>query len=91
VQWLPSRLQALIEYGVLDRIEGVAPDDPRTMDAVERARLRIEEWFYPRPREMHANLGEMYVADPRFAATYEKIRPGMEAWMRDATAADAMR
>ncbi len=71
--------------------EGVAPDDPRAMDAVERARLQIDEWFYPCSREMHANLGEMYVADPRFTATYEKIRPGMAAWMRDATAANASR
>ncbi len=71
--------------------EGVAPDDPRAMDAVERARLQIDEWFYPCSRVMHANLGEMYVADPRFTATYEKIRPGMAAWMRDATAANASR
>jgi len=40
---------------------------------------------------MHAPLGEMYVADPRFAATYEAIRPGMAAFMHDATAANAAR
>jgi DNA-binding transcriptional MerR regulator len=71
--------------------EGVAPDDPRAMDAVDRHRLLIDEWFYPCSREMHANLGEMYVADPRFTATYEAIRPGMAAWMRDAIAANARR
>ena len=71
--------------------EGIAPDDPRAMDAVDRARLQIDQWFYPCSREMHANLGEMYVADPRFTATYEKIRPGMARWMRDATAANATR
>ncbi len=71
--------------------EGVAPDDARAMDAVERARLQIDQWFYPCSREMHANLGEMYIADPRFTATYEKIRPGMARWMRDAIAANATR
>ena len=57
--------------------EGVAPDDPRAMDAAERHRLLIDTWFYPCSHEMHAQLGRMYVADPRFTATYEKIRPGM--------------
>ena len=47
------------------------------MDAVERHRLLIDAWFYPCSREMHAQLGRMYVADPRFTATYEKMRPGM--------------
>lgn len=71
--------------------EGVAPDDPRAMDAVDRARLQIDTWFYPCPRAMHAELGKMYVADPRFTATYEKIRPGMAQWMCDATAANLAR
>jgi DNA-binding transcriptional MerR regulator len=71
--------------------EGVAPDDPRATDAVERARLQIDEWFYPCSREMHAELGRSYVADPRFEATYEKIRPGMAQYMRDATAANLTR
>jgi MerR family transcriptional regulator, thiopeptide resistance regulator len=68
---------------------GVAPDDPRALAAVEEARLQIDHWFYPCSRTMHAQLGEMYVADPRFTATYEKIRPGMAAYIRDATAANA--
>lgn len=71
--------------------EGVAPDDPRAMAAVERHRLQIDRWFYPCSREMHARLGEMYVADPRFTATYEKIRTGMARYVRDATAANAAR
>jgi DNA-binding transcriptional MerR regulator len=71
--------------------EGVAADDPRATDAVERARLQIDEWFYPCTREMHAELGRMYVADVRFKATYEKIRPGMARYMCDATAANLAR
>ena len=71
--------------------EGVPPTDPRAMDAVERHRLQIDQWFYPCSREMHANLGEMYIADPRFTATYEKIRPGMARYVRDATQANLAR
>jgi DNA-binding transcriptional MerR regulator len=71
--------------------DGVAASDPRAMDAVERARLQIDEWFYPCSRQMHAELGKMYVADPRFTETYETIRPGMAQYMCDATAANARR
>lgn len=71
--------------------QGVTPADPRAMDAVERHRLQIDTWFYPCSREMHRELGKMYVADPRFAATYEKIRRGMAQYMCDAIAANAAR
>lgn len=71
--------------------EGVAPDDPRAMDAAERCRLLIDAWFYPCPRAMHAQLGRMYVADQRFTATYEKIRPGMAQYLCEATAANLAR
>jgi MerR family transcriptional regulator, thiopeptide resistance regulator len=71
--------------------EGVPANDPRAMDAVERARLQIDTWFYPCSREMHAGLGRMYVADPRFTATYEKIRPGMAQYVCDAILANGER
>lgn len=71
--------------------EGVAPDDPRAMDAVDRHRQQIDQWFYPCSRRMQAELGKMYVADPRFTATYEKIRPGMAQYVCDAAQANAAR
>jgi MerR family transcriptional regulator, thiopeptide resistance regulator len=70
---------------------GAPPDDPQAMDAAERHRLQIERWFYPCPPEMHVALGQMYVADPRFAATYDKIKPGMARYVRAAIAANAAR
>jgi DNA-binding transcriptional MerR regulator len=71
--------------------EDVAPGDPRAMDAAERHRLLIDLWFYPCPHGMHEQLGRMYVDDQRFTATYEKIRPGMARYLRDAIAANAER
>ena len=71
--------------------EGVAPSDPRAMDAVERHRLLIDAWFYPCSPQMHGQLGQMYVADPRFAATYERIHSGMARYLCDAIAANAVR
>jgi len=33
---------------------------------------------------MQAQSGEMYVADPRFATTYERIGSGLAGFLRDA-------
>jgi MerR family transcriptional regulator, thiopeptide resistance regulator len=71
--------------------QGVPADDVRVLDAAEGLRLALDRWFYPCSRAIHARLGEMYVADERFAATYEAIRPGMAVYLRDATAANARR
>jgi hypothetical protein len=37
---------------------------------------------------MQRALGEMYVADPRFATNYENLEPGLAAYVRDAIAAN---
>jgi DNA-binding transcriptional MerR regulator len=70
---------------------GHAPTDPASMDAAEAHRRHIDAAYYPCPPAMHRGLGEMYVADPRFAATYESIAPGLAQFVRDAIAANADR
>lgn len=70
---------------------GVEARDPRAMDAVDCARLQIDQWFYPCSLEMHAGLADMYIADPRFTATYEKIHVGMACYMHDAIKANLER
>jgi len=70
---------------------GVPADDPRAMDLAERARLHIDRWFYPCSHEMHAGLGDMYVADERFTAHYEQVQPGLAAYLRDAILANGLR
>ena len=41
--------------------------------------------FYPRyNREYHMSLAEMYVADERFRANYDKLAPGCTDFLRDA-------
>lgn len=59
---------------------GAAPDSEAAMDAVEAHRRQITERFYDCSHEMHVHLGEMYVHDPRFTATYEEIEPGLTVW-----------
>ena len=71
--------------------KGLPAGGVAAMDLAEQARLHIDRWFYPCSHEMHRNLGEMYVADPRFAKHYEDRAPGLAVYVRDAIAANADR
>ena len=71
--------------------EGVPATDPRAMDFAEQHRLNIDKRFYPCSQEMHIGLADMYIADPRFTASYEKVRPGLAQYVHDAIKANAAR
>lgn len=71
--------------------DGVPADSVAAMDAAEEGRQQICRWFYDCPRELHANIAEMYVADPRFTKTYEDVYEGLAQYVRDAVVANAAR
>ncbi len=60
------------------------PADAEVQEWVRRWHQLINDRFYTCSLEIFRNLGDMYVADERFTATYEKIKPGMAQFMRDA-------
>ncbi|WP_433784359.1 MerR family transcriptional regulator [Actinomycetospora sp. CA-101289] len=70
---------------------GEPADSPSAMDAAEDHRRHITRWFYDCPAEMHANISEMYVSDPRFTKTYEDMAPGLAQYVHDAVHANAAR
>jgi DNA-binding transcriptional MerR regulator len=70
---------------------GLPATSTAAMDLAEKARRHIDRWFYACSHEMHEKLGEMYVADPRFAKHYEDRQPGLAVYVRDAIAANARR
>jgi MerR family transcriptional regulator, thiopeptide resistance regulator len=63
---------------------GEPADGPQARALAERHRKHISRWFYPCSPAMHRGLGEMYVADERFARSYEQVAPGLAAYFRDA-------
>ncbi len=75
-----------------DRRERIAalmdkdPGDPAVQAIMEEFFKSICEHYYSCTPEIFKNLGEMYVADPRFAKNYETIKPGMADFMRQAMA-----
>jgi DNA-binding transcriptional MerR regulator len=70
---------------------GVAADSAQAMDLAEEHRGHITRWFYDCPPAMHAGLGRMYVEDERFTAHYERLAPGLAAFVSAAVQANAAR
>lgn len=70
---------------------GMPATDGRAMELAEHHRQHITRWFYDCSAQMHVELGQMYVADPRFTANYDDAydAPGLAVWVRDAIAANA--
>lgn len=68
---------------------GLAATSPEAMEAAEAHRQQISHWFYDCSLEMHTGLAQMYVADPRFTATYEHVAPGLAQYLHDAIVANA--
>lgn len=62
----------------------VPHDDPRVQEVVDRARRFISDHFYECTLEAWSCLGQMYIADERFTAFYEKLSPGLAAYYNDA-------
>ncbi|MFI6039388.1 MerR family transcriptional regulator [Streptomyces sp. NPDC051315] len=70
---------------------GEPPTAEAAMDLAEEHRRHICGWFYECSYELHRCLGEMYVADERFKAFYDSLRPGLAEHLKEAIAANADR
>ena len=91
--WLAIRAEAEANTARLAALmrAGTPAGSTEAMDAAEAARQHICRWFYDCSPLMHAGLAEMYVADPRFTATYEDVAPGLAGYVRDAILANSTR
>jgi MerR family transcriptional regulator, thiopeptide resistance regulator len=70
---------------------GTGAAEVPAMDLAERHRQHISRWFYECGYDIHRCLGEMYVADERFAKNYEDVAAGLSTYVRDAMLANAAR
>ncbi|KJK57039.1 MerR family transcriptional regulator [Saccharothrix sp. ST-888] len=68
---------------------GRPADSAEAMELAEAHRRHISDNFYDCTYEIHRCLGAMYLADPRFTATYENLAPGLAQWLHDAILANA--
>ena len=90
-EWLQIRRESEgIVRELLGAMRAGEPADGSAVVALaERHRQHISRWFYPCSRQMHRGLGEMYIADDRFARTYEREAEGLAAYLHDAIVANA--
>lgn len=77
------------ELGVACR-DGVDPASAAAGELAEKHRASVAQ-FYDCSHEMQVCLARMYVADERFAATYEAVQPGLTQWLLAAVEASARR
>jgi DNA-binding transcriptional MerR regulator len=91
--WLAIKEQAdSINRRLIDAMtSGAAADSVAAMDLAEEHRQHISRWFYDCGYDMQVGLAEMYVADPRFRATYEDMAEGLASYFREAIIANAAR
>ncbi|MEU8407276.1 MerR family transcriptional regulator [Micromonospora sp. NPDC048842] len=69
---------------------GAPADSPEVMELAEEHRQLISRWFYECSYEMQTGLADMYLADERFTAYYEKIAPGLATYLHEAIHANAI-
>jgi DNA-binding transcriptional MerR regulator len=60
------------------------PESPEVQQWIDRWYQHINTYFYDCSLEIFESLGRMYNEDPAFRATYEKVRPGLAAFMEKA-------
>ena len=90
-QRMKDESAAYLERLVATMGAGEPASSEASMDAAEEHRQHISRWFYECSYEIHRGLGQMYVDDPRFRATYEKVAPGLAAYLNEAIQANAAR
>ena len=64
---------------------GEAPGSPAVQAVIARQHAWIEH-FYPCSAEVFRGLGQLYTENDEFRANYDKYRPGLADFMREAMA-----
>lgn len=88
-EWVRNKAEVSEIYAAFVALmsNGVPPESDHAAAVVERHRAHISEWYYDCSKEIHAGLGQMYVADPRFTKNIDKHGEGLAAYMSEAIAA----
>jgi DNA-binding transcriptional MerR regulator len=86
-----AEMDAVNEAFVVAKRAGLPAASAEAMDAAEQHRSHIHDRFYDVSYDFHRGLADMYVADPRFAKTYDDLEAGLAAYVHDAIHANAAR
>ena len=89
--WLRIKAEAEdVERRFADALSaGLPADAPEVRAVAEAHRQHITRSFYDCGYDLHVGLADMYLADARFTAHYERIAPGLAQYVHDAVHANA--
>jgi MerR family transcriptional regulator, thiopeptide resistance regulator len=94
-EWVQLKAEGeAVEKALADAFRaGLPADSEEAMNAAEQHRLHVNRWFYDCSPDFHRRLGDMYVSDPRYVATYDESfgLPGLAAYCCEAIHANADR
>lgn len=71
-------------YQKLAALMDRSPADPEVQAVIAEWRAHITNNFYHCTPEIFRGLGDLYVADERFTANIDSVKPGLAAFMREA-------
>ncbi len=71
-------------YRSLAESMDIGPENEGVQKLIGEFRQFITKYFYDCTLEIFRGLGDLYVSDERFTAFYEKYRPGLATFVRDA-------
>jgi hypothetical protein len=83
--------QAAVDLFIDAMNAGLPADSDKAAAAADAHRLQIDKWFYPCSHEMQAGLAQMYIADERFAKSYNDQAEGLAQYVHDAIIANALK
>jgi DNA-binding transcriptional MerR regulator len=91
--WIQIKSEA--DENIRDFAAAISAGEPATgsiaMDLAEAHRQHLSRWFYDCGLDLHRGLAQMYIADPRYSASYDQIAPGFSRYVHDAILANADR
>ena len=74
--------QAVLE-GLVARMDR-PPDDAEVQDLIDKHYRMMNRWFFNCSIEIYRQLADGYAEDPKFAAFWNRIKPGLEHFIRNA-------
>jgi len=83
-KWEEIQSESSAIFNELARLMDEDVSGIRVQELVAAYHKHIDTYFYPCSIQIYKGLGEMYVADERFAEFYDKVKIGLATFIKDA-------
>jgi DNA-binding transcriptional MerR regulator len=70
--------------GLIQNMDRMDASHPEVQALIARHHGTINRWFFTCTNDVYRQIGDGYVGDPRFTAFWDKFKPGLAVFIRDA-------